>query len=126
MHVRKPESLEPRRAREIHGWGQTRQLEGSSAPSKRAPLRERFLCHASPLLLFGEEIDPASGRDFGNFPQGLKHLSLIDAAMHVIPADEQLLRTQSLLDSPGAWRWPRDRVWRLDGGRGACGLSAVS
>ena len=62
-------------------------------------LCERVLCHASPLLLYGEEIDPASGRHLGNFPQGLTHLSLINAVMHVIRADEQLLRTQSLLDS---------------------------
>jgi GH15 family glucan-1,4-alpha-glucosidase len=62
-------------------------------------LCERVLCHASPLLLYGEEIDVETGRHLGNFPQGLTHLALINAVMHVIRADEQLVRRQSLLDS---------------------------
>jgi GH15 family glucan-1,4-alpha-glucosidase len=62
-------------------------------------LCERVLCHASPLMLYGEEIDVRTGRHLGNFPQGLTHLALINAVMHVIRADEQLVRRQSLLDS---------------------------
>jgi len=45
---------------------------------------EKILSYASPLLLYGEEIDPRSGRHLGNFPQAFTHLALINAVMHVI------------------------------------------
>lgn len=51
-------------------------------------LCERLLSFASPLDLYGEEIDPRSGRHLGNFPQAFSHLALINAVMHVIRADE--------------------------------------
>jgi GH15 family glucan-1,4-alpha-glucosidase len=50
-------------------------------------LCERLLSFASPLSLYGEEIDPHSGRHLGNFPQAFTHLALINAVMHVIHAD---------------------------------------
>ncbi|HEY8638803.1 MAG TPA: glycoside hydrolase family 15 protein [Solirubrobacteraceae bacterium] len=53
-------------------------------------LCERLLGFASPLQLYAEEIDPASGRHLGNFPQAFTHLALINAVMHVIRADEQV------------------------------------
>jgi alpha,alpha-trehalase len=52
------------------------------------PLCERMLNYASPLGLFAEEIDPRSGRHWGNFPQAFTHLALINALMHVIRAEE--------------------------------------
>jgi GH15 family glucan-1,4-alpha-glucosidase len=45
---------------------------------------ERLLSHASPLLLYAEELDARSGRHLGNFPQAFTHLALINAVMHVI------------------------------------------
>jgi alpha,alpha-trehalase len=50
-------------------------------------LCERVLSFASPLDLFGEEIEPRSGRHLGNFPQAFTHLALINAVMHVIHAE---------------------------------------
>jgi alpha,alpha-trehalase len=49
---------------------------------------ERMLSFASPLGLYAEEIDPRTGRHWGNFPQAFTHLALINALMHVIRADE--------------------------------------
>jgi alpha,alpha-trehalase len=51
-------------------------------------LCEKLLSHASPLGLYGEELDPDTGRHLGNFPQAFTHLALINAVMHVIRAEE--------------------------------------
>ncbi len=51
-------------------------------------LCERLLAHGSSLGLYAEELDAASGRHLGNFPQAFTHLALINAVLHVI-ADEE-------------------------------------
>ena len=51
-------------------------------------LCEKLLSFASPLGLYAEEIDPASGRQLGNFPQAFTHLGLINAVLHVVAAEE--------------------------------------
>ncbi|HET9417064.1 MAG TPA: glycoside hydrolase family 15 protein, partial [Candidatus Limnocylindria bacterium] len=50
-------------------------------------LCEKLLGYASALGLYGEELDPDTGRHLGNFPQAFTHLALINALMHLIHAD---------------------------------------
>jgi GH15 family glucan-1,4-alpha-glucosidase len=47
-------------------------------------LMERLLREASPLGLYAEEFDTATGRHLGNFPQAFSHLALLDAAARLI------------------------------------------
>ena len=47
-------------------------------------LMERLLRVASPLGLYAEEFDAATGRHLGNFPQAFSHLALIEAAARII------------------------------------------
>jgi len=49
-------------------------------------LCERLLAYASPLGLYGEELEASSGRHLGNYPQAFTHLALINAVTHVIEA----------------------------------------
>jgi GH15 family glucan-1,4-alpha-glucosidase len=44
---------------------------------------EALLDHASPLGLYAEEMDPATGAHLGNFPQALTHAALVQAALAV-------------------------------------------
>jgi GH15 family glucan-1,4-alpha-glucosidase len=53
-------------------------------------LCEKLLSHASPLALYAEQLDAATGRHLGNFPQAFTHLALINAVMHVIRAEQEL------------------------------------
>jgi alpha,alpha-trehalase len=47
-------------------------------------LMERLLRVASPLGLYAEEFDAATGRHLGNFPQAFSHLALMEAAARII------------------------------------------
>ncbi|MBS1871129.1 MAG: glycoside hydrolase family 15 protein [Actinobacteria bacterium] len=53
-------------------------------------LLEKLLAHASPLLLYAEELDCHSGRQLGNYPQAFTHLALINAVMHVIEGEDEI------------------------------------
>jgi alpha,alpha-trehalase len=66
-------------------------------------LCEKLLSYASSLGLYGEELDPDTGRHLGNFPQAFTHLALINAVMHVIHAERgtvQRAKGESLSPPP--------------------------
>jgi GH15 family glucan-1,4-alpha-glucosidase len=48
---------------------------------------DRLLRVASPLGLFAEEFEAATGRHWGNFPQAFSHLAMIEAAGRIILAE---------------------------------------
>jgi GH15 family glucan-1,4-alpha-glucosidase len=56
-------------------------------------LMEKLLIIASPLGLYAEEFDVATGRHLGNFPQAFSHLALIEAAARIMTPEivEELL-----------------------------------
>jgi alpha,alpha-trehalase len=58
--------------------------------SRARALCEQLLSHASPLMLYAEEIDGHTGRQLGNFPQAFSHLALINAVMRLIAEDERI------------------------------------
>jgi GH15 family glucan-1,4-alpha-glucosidase len=74
-------------------------LVETGAIAQGRALCEKLLGYASSLLLYAEEIDPRSGRHLGNFPQAFTHLALVNAVMHVIRADHEIMQDNQLLDA---------------------------
>ncbi len=59
-------------------------VQALAATGRTAAAHDLFaeLCAlASPLGLYGEEMDPASNRHLGNYPQALTHAALLQAAL---------------------------------------------
>ena len=83
-------------------------------------LCEKLLSYASSLGLYGEELDPDTGRHLGNFPQAFTHLALINAVMHVIHAERgtvQRAKGESLSPPPSR-PMPKTQTARDERGNG--------
>ncbi|MCO1597486.1 glycoside hydrolase family 15 protein [Micromonospora sp. RHAY321] len=68
-------------------------VQALARTGRRAEAVEMFqimLGYASPLGLYAEELDPATGAQFGNYPQTLTHAALVQAALAIrdAPAGE--------------------------------------
>lgn len=76
-------------------------LDGRTAEAKAA--FERLIARGNDVGLFAEEIDPATGEQRGNTPQGFSHMALINAALRLdaaierfgLPADEEARRKRA-------------------------------
>jgi GH15 family glucan-1,4-alpha-glucosidase len=51
---------------------------------RASKLCERLIRAASNLGLYGEELEPTTGRHLGSFPQAITHLALVNAVLRVI------------------------------------------
>ncbi len=56
---------------------------------------ERAAGFASPLGLFSEQVDTATGELLGNFPQAFSHLGLVTAAQALADADADARRRRA-------------------------------
>lgn len=66
---------------------------------------ERVCARANPVGLFSEDMDPATGRLLGNFPQAYTHVGLINAAVTISELMEARDGKVRAWASPGSARW---------------------
>ena len=83
-------------------------LTGRAAEA--AEMFEALLGNASPLGLFSEEIDPASGALLGNYPQAMTHAALIQAALALRDAAQDEPLVEPVETRPAETRLP-DSAW---------------
>jgi pentatricopeptide repeat protein len=60
-----------------------RALASSGRIDEAERIFEKILSYSSPLGLFSEEVDRASGKLLGNYPQAYSHIGLINAALYL-------------------------------------------
>ena len=61
---------------------------------------ERLTSRSSPLGLYSEEVDPATGALLGNVPQAFAHAASITAAINIARAGDDLGVARASLDAP--------------------------
>ncbi|MDP1569342.1 MAG: glycoside hydrolase family 15 protein [Vicinamibacterales bacterium] len=62
-------------------WGAEHLALGGGTPEEARDVFEGLCGYANDVGLFAEEIDPATGKALGNFPQAFTHVGLISAAV---------------------------------------------
>jgi GH15 family glucan-1,4-alpha-glucosidase len=62
-------------------WGAEFLALGGGTAEQASEAFERLCCYGNDVGLFAEEFEPATGEALGNFPQGLTHVGLINAAL---------------------------------------------
>ena len=68
----------------VCSWWLVSALVAIGEVGRARALAERLLAYSSRVGLYGEHLDPSSGRQLGNFPHALTHLALIDALLRLI------------------------------------------
>ena len=68
-------------------------LASTGRTDEARALLDQLVDLASPLGLYAEEIDPASGRHLGNYPQALTHSALVQAALALRDAERRRAAT---------------------------------
>ena len=68
----------------VCSWWLVSALVAIGAADRARARAERLLAYSSRVGLYSEHLDPASGRQLGNFPHALTHLALIDALLRLI------------------------------------------